>query len=60
MPPNDQTTHFANDLERLINRYRDEYDLSYAQMIGAMYFTLHLLCREAEQKIDDEEDGLQA
>lgn len=60
MPPNDQTTHFANDLERLINRYRDEYDITYAQLIGTLHLTMHLLCREAEQKIDDEEDGLQA
>lgn len=60
MPPNDQTTHFANDLERLINRYRDEYDITYAQLVGVLHIQSFMLCREAEQKIDDEEDGLQA
>ena len=47
-----------NDLERLINRYRDEYDITYAQLVGVLHIQSHLLCREAEEKTD-EEDGLQ-
>lgn len=56
MPPNDQTTHFANDLERLINRYRDEYDITYAQLVGVLHIQSFMLCREAEERSKPEED----
>ncbi len=60
--PINQTIHFANDLEALINRYRSEYDLTYAQLVGVLHIQTHLLCREAEKKADaaieqDEDDG---
>lgn len=57
MPPTDQTAHFANDLERLINRYRDEYDITYAQLVGVLHIQSHLLCREAERLADDAQNG---
>jgi hypothetical protein len=46
MTPESQTAHFANDLERLINRYRDEYDMTYSNMVGVLHIQTHLLCRE--------------
>jgi len=51
-----QTVHFANDLERLINRYRSEYDITYAQLVGVLHIQSHLLCREAEERSKPEED----
>lgn len=43
--PIDQTTHFANDLEALITRYRHEYEITYAQMLGVLQIQMFLLCR---------------
>lgn len=54
--PVDQATHFANDLERLINRYRDEYDITYAQLVGVLHIQSFMLCREAELRTDDQDD----
>jgi hypothetical protein len=55
-----QTTHFANDLERLIDRYRVEYDLTYVDMVGVLHIQTFALCREAEKGAEERlgEDGL--
>ncbi len=58
--PINQTIHFANDLEALINRYRSEYDLTYAQLVGVLHIQTHLLCEETARRADaeqDEDDG---
>jgi hypothetical protein len=47
MDESQQITHFANDLDALINRYRSEYDLSYASIIGVLFARMHYLCDEA-------------
>lgn len=54
--PIDQTTHFANDLEALITRYRHEYDITYAQLVGVLQLQVHLLCRETAERSDEQDD----
>lgn len=56
MPLIDQTAHFANDLERLIDRYRAEYDITYAQLVGVLHIQSHLLCLEAGRLAEDEQN----
>lgn len=56
---------FADDLERLINHYRIDYAITYAQLVGVLQIQSFMLCREAEQIAEDDNtpeelEGLQA
>ncbi len=46
--------HFAGELDRLIERTRFEYTLTYAEAIGVMELVKADLIQES--RIDDEED----
>lgn len=48
-----QIQHFSDDLDRLIDRYREEYDLSYAAVVGSLHMKIHLLCSEAEEREEE-------
>lgn len=48
MTDREQTDNFASELDLLIDRYRREYDLTYAQVIGVMQIKICLLCTEGE------------
>lgn len=50
MTEKDQTDHFANDLDKLVDRYRSEYEISYASVVGVLQMKIHLLCSEAEER----------
>lgn len=47
MSEKEQIEAFADDLDRLVDRYRREFDLSYASVIGTLNMKAHLLCAEA-------------
>lgn len=49
-----QTEMFSNELDALIERCRQEYELTYAEMVGAMSFKIHTLNREAEEMAKEE------
>jgi len=51
-----QVAAFANDLDNLVDRYEQEFDLTYVEVIGVLHLKTHLLCRDAEE--DDAEDEL--
>lgn len=53
MDEKSQTEHFADDLDKLVNRYRSEYDIQYASLVGVLQMKIHLLCQEAEQREDE-------
>lgn len=58
MTEQEQIVHLADDLDRLVERYRKEYSLTYASVIGALMMKVHLLCMEDTQMVgDDDEDG---
>jgi len=56
MNEKEQTTHFANDVDNLVERYRDEYEMSYAAVVGVLQMKIHLLCAEAEERGGEESE----
>jgi hypothetical protein len=57
MTEGEQTTQFANELDKLVQRFRAEYDLTYAAVVGVLQMKSHLLCQEAEEREDGDEDS---
>jgi hypothetical protein len=53
MSDHEQIMHFADDLDKLVERYRLEYDVAYGSIIGTLHMKAHLLCQEAAER--DEE-----
>jgi hypothetical protein len=49
MKDSEQTEAFATDLDRLVDRYRSEFELTYAQVIGALYLKAGFLVIEAAE-----------
>jgi hypothetical protein len=48
LPPatgSDQVEQFGNDLDRLVNRYAQEYDLPVAAIVGVLHFKIHALIK---------------
>jgi hypothetical protein len=41
-----QIEHFGNELDKLIDRFRDEYDIPYAGVIAALEFKKLKMCFE--------------
>lgn len=54
MTEKEQINHFADDLDNLVERYRSEYDISYASIVGSLSMKAFLLAQEAS----DLSDGL--
>jgi hypothetical protein len=50
MTDKEQTMAFADDLDKLCERYRAEFDMSYAQVVGVLVMKSHLLCDEASEQ----------
>lgn len=50
----DQIEHLENDLDRIIERYRKEYEMTFAAMIGVFQLKVHQLSVEAYEDPDDE------
>ena len=47
MTESEQIIHFSDELDRLVSRFRKEYDMSYASLIGIMFARAFLLVEEA-------------
>jgi hypothetical protein len=43
----EQIDHFAQELDKLVERFRSEYDLTYASVIGALTIKSHQLIDES-------------
>lgn len=50
MTEEEQIKQFGDELDAMINRARQEYDISYGAVVGALYFRIHALCDEAKRK----------
>lgn len=50
MTINEQIAHFGDELDRLIDRLRDEYDLPYAAVVGTLQMKAHLIMVEASER----------
>ena len=53
MDTNEQIEHFAGDIDKLVDRYRSEYELAYASVVGVLQVKIHLLCAEAQEREDE-------
>lgn len=54
MTNKEQTDAFSHELAALIDRYRSEFDLSYAQVIGTLHIHAAHLAHEGLSNDDDE------
>lgn len=55
MTEGQQISAFADDVDRLVDRYRSEFDMTYAAVVGVLFMKAQLLCIEAGE--DGEVDG---
>lgn len=46
----EQVRRLADELDKLVDRARSEYDLSYASMVGVLAFKQHTLMQEAQER----------
>lgn len=50
----EQVKAFANELDLLVERYSNEFDLTYAAAVGVLFMKAHLLCDDAAFNDPDE------
>jgi hypothetical protein len=53
----DQIGCFESDLDRLIQRYGDEFDMSLAAMVGTLQIKIHELVANSLDQDDEEDDS---
>ena len=51
---------FDDDLDRLIQRYGDEFDMSLAAMVGTLQVKIHELVANSIDQDDEEDDNEEA
>lgn len=47
MSDGEQTDAFADELDKLVERFRQEFEISYANVCGVLQMKIHLLFQEA-------------
>lgn len=52
----DQVEMFAGELDKLVYRFAEEFELTYAAIVGALQMKSHALCAEAMAPDDDDEE----
>ena len=50
MTTNEQIKAFAHDVDQLVDRYRQEFDLTYAVVVGVLTMKATLLCGERPEE----------
>jgi len=55
MDDKQQIFAFAYDIDKLVERYRSEFDMTYAAVVGVLFMKAQLLCGEAGERDVDEE-----
>jgi len=53
MSEEEQLKCLANDVDALINRYREEFNISYATVVAVLTFKTHMMCQEAARQKED-------
>ncbi len=53
MTDKEQTDAFAGDLDKLVERYRQEFQVSYAIVIGTLQIKIWLLSHEANERREE-------
>lgn len=54
MSDGEQITHFADELDKLVDRFRSEYEITMAGVVGVLHMKAHLLCEEASRSEEEE------
>lgn len=49
------TVAFANELDNLVERFRKNWDIEYAQVVGVLMMKVHLLHVSAMEEDEEEE-----
>lgn len=52
MTQQEQIRAFEDDLDNLVDRYRAEFDMTYASVVGVLAIKAHLMIKESAE--DDE------
>lgn len=50
----EQIKHLADKVDALIDHTRNEYDMTYAAVVGVLQMKIHLLCKEATDNSGNE------
>lgn len=53
MTDKEQTDAFADELDKLVERFRQEFEMSYASVCGVLHLKIHLLFQEAISREDE-------
>lgn len=53
----EQTQQFCNELDRLVDRFSMEYQMSYAALVGALHIKAHALIVESFEDEEEDYDG---
>jgi len=56
MAPYEKEEVFAEEIEKLINRFCQEYNMTYAQVIGVLHIQIALLTKEGFMEDEEEEE----
>jgi hypothetical protein len=53
MSDQEQIFAFSDDIDRLVERYRSEFEMTYAAAVGVLFMKAQLLCSEAEDREEE-------
>ncbi len=56
MTPEEQSECFCEELDVLVNRYVEEFDLPYIDVVGALEMKKHEICAMAKEESTDDDD----
>lgn len=56
MSEKEQIEQFSNELDKLVERFRKEYELTYGSVVGSLHMKAYLLCKEAQEREDELDD----
>lgn len=50
MTHHEQIDAFSNELDAMVERFRREFDLTYADVVGTLHMKAWLMCKEASDQ----------
>lgn len=53
MSEKEQIDAFADDIDKLVDRYANEFDMTYAAAIGVLQMKIHTICDAALGREDE-------
>ncbi len=53
MSESEQVRHFGDELDKLVDRFAKEHDMTYAAMVGTLQMKSYILCQQAADREDE-------